>query len=555
MGKFVQNNFSEAIKLFHEASNLDPKNAAIHYKLADCYSRIKLSGKAALAGQKAIQLDPSNKSYYLLLTDIYISQQYYEDAAKVYADMISNVKNVAVYNFNLASIYEELGRHELSKLSVYQTSGAKLSAKREKEIKERGIGYFRKALEAFNAYEKAVGVTEEISEHKQKIYLALGEIEKAILEGEKLINEHPNEMHFRIELAELLYKNNQKEPAMNILHEAANEFPNNPEPRLVLSEYYKRAGELEKSDEQLALTFDNPRMNVDEKVKLISTYLRYSYDETKILTAEKLAIRTVKTHPDQAQAHSILGDVYNVLKKPEDARKAYLDALHIDNSKFLIWQQVVGIDMDLGDHDSVVVHAEDALALFPNKAILWLYQGVSNMVLKKDSVAVKSLESGRALVPFDYALKNQFNANLGDAYNSISSYEASDSAYEAVLEYEPNNAHVLNNYSYFLSLRGEKLEEAKSMCERLILLHSNEATYLDTYAWVLYKSGEYKKAKKLLEQALLTTDDGTVMEHYGDVLYRLGMKDEAITHWIKAQTVGGASDKIDLKITDKQLYE
>ena len=123
------------------------------------------------------------------------------------------------------------------------------------------------------------------------------------------------------------------------------------------------------------------------------------------------------------------------------------------------------------------------------------------------------------------------------------------------LKTKANNDHVLNNYSYFLSLRKKDLDKALKMSTRLVAEHPENPTYLDTHGWVLYTDGQYKESKKFLEKASTLDNDGTIVEHYGDVLFQLGDIEGAIIQWEKARTLGGASENIDKKIADKKLYE
>jgi predicted negative regulator of RcsB-dependent stress response len=66
---------------------------------------------------------------------------------------------------------------------------------------------------------------------------------------------------------------------------------------------------------------------------------------------------------------------------------------------------------------------------------------------------------------------------------------------------------------------------------------------------------EYDVAEKQLKKAAEINPSGTIVEHYGDVLFKLGNTKEALTQWQKAKEIGGASDRIDKKIQDKQFYE
>jgi tetratricopeptide (TPR) repeat protein len=271
--------------------------------------------------------------------------------------------------------------------------------------------------------------------------------------------------------------------------------------------------------------------------------------------AQDLAAATIKVFPKEAKSYAVAGDVQTLTNRKKDARDTYLKALRYDNSKFQIWQQVVLIDAELNQTDSLLIHTDRALELFPNQSSLWFYNGVANLLKKQPQKGVKALEYGRKLVVNNPELLGQFDAQLGDAYHELKQYEKSDAAYEAALVSDPNNVGVLNNYSYFLSLRGEKLEKAKQMSGKVVKQFPDNDTYLDTYAWVLYKMKDYAGAKTSLERALLTTKDASVIEHYGDVLYQLGEKDKAVAQWQRARKTGVASDLLERKLKDRKLYE
>ena len=116
---------------------------------------------------------------------------------------------------------------------------------------------------------------------------------------------------------------------------------------------------------------------------------------------------------------------------------------------------------------------------------------------------------------------------------------------------------MLNNYAYYLSLRGEDLNKAKEMSLHAVELSPNNAVYLDTYAWVLYKLEDYQAAEAQMKKALnlLSAPDGTYFEHYGDILFKLNRKNEAVEYWERAKKAGGGSKLLDKKLKEKTLYE
>jgi predicted negative regulator of RcsB-dependent stress response len=46
-----------------------------------------------------------------------------------------------------------------------------------------------------------------------------------------------------------------------------------------------------------------------------------------------------------------------------------------------------------------------------------------------------------------------------------------------------------------------------------------------------------------------------VLEHYGDILYKLGRKDKALEFWIQAGGKTDASEALHKKIKDKKINE
>ena len=205
--------------------------------------------------------------------------------------------------------------------------------------------------------------------------------------------------------------------------------------------------------------------------------------------------------------------------------------------------------------DSVLVHSEEALELFPNQAVLYFYNGAAHAAEKNYEEAAYALERARQLSN-NQELTQYSNVYLGDVYNGLENYDKSAEAYEAVLKKDPNNDYVLNNYSYFLALRQERIEYAKQLSTRLLELNPDNINYLDTHGWVLFHAGDYQQALKYLKSAIdKGADSGEVIEHYGDVLFKLGQENEAVRQWKKARDMDDTSEILDKKIADRQWYE
>jgi len=255
--------------------------------------------------------------------------------------------------------------------------------------------------------------------------------------------------------------------------------------------------------------------------------------------AYELAEILKKTHPDDPKSHSIYADFLSRDCKYKEARDEFRMVIALDSSKYIIWEQLLIMESELSDFTAMAKESKSAMELFPFQPLPYFFAGIASYQLKDYENAINILEKGVKYVIDNKILYVQFYSTLGDAYNQVNNNEASDGAYEKVLKVDPDNAYVLNNYSYFLSLRNEKLDKAEIMSKRACDLNPGSASNLDTHGWVLYKAGKFEQAKEYLEEALSKSGQNSpvILEHYGDVLYKLGKGDKALEYWQKAKSI------------------
>lgn len=522
---YITDDFVKAISLFERSLQLAPDNSGANYILADALTKKGDFSRAISYAEKALKLDDTNKYYYLLLAQLYEKERRYQQASKVYLELLKKRPDDIEAYFDLASIY------------IYQ-------------------GKYDDAIRAYEKVEKTYGINEEITRQKQQIYLKQNKLDEAIREGQKLVKEQPGETGPVISLAELLISNNRAEQAQPLLEEIVATNPENAQARLVLSDIYRGRGDLQKSEKQLEVALGNPNLDEETKVTILASYVSRLAEKDSKANALRIAETMVKQHPTNAKVFAIYGDLLLASGEKAHSRDMYAKAAHLDQAMFEVWERVIRLDADLNQIDSMILHADQALEVFPNQATLWYFSGAGHLTKKEYQKAADALEAGKKLVGSNTQLLNDFNAQLGDVYNGIGNNALSDEAYEAVLLNDPDNAYVLNNYSYYLSLRKDKLNRAREMAARLIGKHPDNANYLDTYAWVLYVSKDYQEAIKYLEKAAnQNSSNGTILEHYGDALFKLGQTDKALEQWKKAKKLGEASGILDKKITTGKLYE
>lgn len=520
-------NYQLSAGLFLQCIELDLTQPTAYYELANIFDLTNQNKEAIIYAQKAVSLNGENYWYRFLYAHLLQKSNNIDEAVKQY--QILSQKNP--HNIDL----------------LYNLAGTQLYS-----------GKYEEALKTYNKLEAEVGISEEISLQKQKIYIKLNNIEKAAEELTKLSNHFPEETKYQGYLADMYLVNNMPDKAFEIYKQILEKDPNDPYSHLALYEYYKNKGEKEKASQEIKQVFENTEFNIDTKMQILLTYYAESESKTEIKQdAYDLSKLLIQAHPDDAKAYTIYADFLYRDKKMDGAKENYLKAIELDSSRFALWSQVMFIESEMQDFDGMLIHSKMALELFPNQPLFYFFYGASNIQKKNYQEAIDYLVIGKDFVVSNPPLLAQFYANLGDSYYRIKDHKNSDKYYEKALEIEPNNIYVLNNYSYYLSLRGENLDRAEALSLKANEIEPNQPNYEDTYAWILYKQGKYVAAKEWLEKAVENggNNNAVILEHLGDVNAKLGNIDKALELWNKAKLAGETSELIDKKIADKQLYE
>jgi len=521
--QFILENFAKALDGFTMVLEMNTESAAINFKVAQVLSKIGENQKAIPYGLKAITLDPENKYYRLSLARIYQSAGFYIESAKAYEQLLELCPS------------EENALYELAAL-------------------HRLTGGVEEMFAVFDKIENELGVKEEIVREKQRIYLKEGKVDDVIREYKKLIAAYPEESSYRIELIGFLIQNRRLEEASGELANYQLSEPVSSRVTLLKSEIEWMRGNHENSLALLKEAFGSITIDFESKFQILSNYFLASVSQQDRTRLTKITLSLAEEYPDEYKAQVFAADMLYGNGEKQQSLGYYLKAVRLKPANFSVWQNILNIEGALNQTDSMIVHSEKALEYFPNQALLYYYAGTGFLIKKEYKKAVTMLDTGKKYT-VDPTLLTVFYGQLGDAYNGLKDNERSYEAYDNALLNDSENDHVLNNYSYFLSLAGRDLDKALRMSTQLVGQHPDNATYLDTHGWVLYVRGDFKESRKYLEKAATLDEDGTVIEHLGDVLFQLGHTEEALRQWERAKEAGGTSEFIDKKIAERKLYE
>ena len=510
--------------------------------------------------EELLQIDPGNDAALFELASIKVEEEKWPKAEEMIKKAINFKADNEWYWILLADIYKKTSK--ISLLIPVLEKISELAPKQEDYFYDRASAYLAlnevdKALATYREIEDKFGSSDEISSMRQRILLQYGKFADLEKELRNQVLRNPKEVKNYIYLSEVLVKSGNRTQAMEVLQMAKNQFPSNSMVRLALADQYTALKQIENAFIELKIAFADPDLNIDEKVRIVLSFFPMFAEMKARAYANELASIMVKVHPDEAKAFSLLGDVLFQERKYEEAKKSYQKALEINDQVFQIWEQLLSIELNIGDFEELIVDGNKALSIFPNQATLYLYTGIAYSQLRNHEKAITFLKGALDLEPDDKEILVQIYSSLGDSFNALKKFKESDEAYNQVLNADPNNFYVLNNYAYYLSLRRERLEEAEKMSRRSLELDPNNPSSEDTYAWILFRLKRYAEAKKWILKSLQgkPENNATQREHYGDILYFLGEESDALEQWINAKSQGGSSEKLNKKINEKRYID
>jgi len=524
----------KAIEEFEDASNimeqciaLDPFNADAHYELAQLYIRTERLEDALFHAEQAEELNSKNIWVYNLLIQLHQALGNLQGELEAYKSLVNIDPANLEYQYYLAEMYSR-------------------------------IGEYKKSLKVYNEIEEVSGVSENLSIQKEHVYITLGDVDLAAYELQKLIDAFPLIIQYRGMLAELYQANDLIEEAIECYKEILKIDPSDPRANIALAEHYRLQEEFLKAFEYLDFSFVDPNFDVDVKFQILITYFQLALDDDKYLEyLYSLLDKAIESHPNHANFHALLGDVYFQKNESKLAFDAYEKSLKLGATEFLIWNRHLVLGLELQQYASVSEMGLKSIELHPSQPTLYLFTGFALSILQEEERAITVLKKGLNYVVNNRLLKAEFYSYLGDAYNTIEKHDLSDQNYEKSLAVMPENIVVLNNYSYYLSLRSKDLEKAERLSKKCLDLDPEEATYQDTYGWILFKLGRYQEAETWINKAIQNSDLARpeILEHYGDVLFKLNKIEKAVEFWNKAIEGGGDSSKLIQKASQGTLDE
>ncbi len=502
-------NHDATFDLLQHCIKLNPQASEAYYYLAQYYQMLRNDSLAQQCYLKAAELEPDNPTYLETVAQSYIRQQDYEKAIKVVEQLYNQDKSREELLEMLFELYQQTGDTD-------------------------------KAIATLNRIEANEGKSERLSLAKSEIYTKMGNKAAAIAEMKTLADQYPNDLNYRGMYADMLLRNDEEQQALRLYNEILAEEPDNTHALVSLRSYYRVQGETEKVDSITELILLNKNTTTDQRIYLMRQVVadseRTDGDSTQVLAL----FHKMLAQPQQSDDIATLCAAYMDLKKmPQDSVKAMLQTvLRIAPDNAAARLQLVGYAWDRKDHDEVISLCQEARQYNPEEMAFYYYQGMAYYQEDDHDKALEAFQNGISVINDESnpAIVSDFYAVMGDLLQQKGLTREAFEAYDSCLQWKDDNIGCLNNYAYYLSEMNEQLDKAEEMSYKTIKAEPKNATYLDTYAWILFMQQRYSEAKIYIDQALQNDSDSSavITEHAGDIYIQNGEAERAVELWQQA---------------------
>lgn len=527
----LQGNYQKSIELYVNCLKLDEKSSSVAYEL----SRILKQGNDLENANKFIDMALANsteynKFYNELAIDIKLNLQKYEEALVLLDKNIAN-NSQDVQSYLLASnICSE-------------------------------FKYYDRALKYLNSIPSFLQVEDYILPSKYDILMKKGDKRKAY------------------KLIKAKYKKN----------------PNNAKYNFYLADYYLRDNDSVRGIVQLRKAIDcegGDIYNFDmaslmlkiNKIKAFTIYSNNAFKSPNVSSSIKFnklisSLSNIKSLPSDFDSKLFFTSIFDTLlvQYPEEEQFYSLYAEYLsqyndkdDDLKIIdLYKKLSDVGMSLDSwkaflfklsssdmRSDLLLYSEKALIAFPDDPLILLLKGECYVFDKDYKNALEPLrKSYSSLSNLNGSQFNQLKIavlnDLATTYFYLDSVSSSFAYYEEILAIDPYNIGALNNYSYYMSLLDVDLDKAEQMSRKTVDIDPLNPTYLDTYAWILYKKKNYNEALFIIERAIDGLKDDhendEIFDHYGDILFANGNKAKAIEYWQKSYNIN-PTEELRLKI-------
>lgn len=523
---------STALRLLDSCRTVNPNAAEAFYRLAQQYTDMGNDSLATQYLERAARLQPANDTYQESVAATYIQKRDYDSAIKA---------------------YENLYSHHRERTDVLDILARLYGAKKD----------YTRMLSTIERIEKIDGESDELTFMKMNVYEMRHDNKNAYRMLKALNDAHPNEPNYKVMLGNWLMNHSRRDEAYKCFQGALADDPQNAFALNSMYDYYRAGGDNASADELREKILFSSQTESKTKVTMLQQAIKESEqnggDSVVVLN---LFDRTMAASPKDADISNMKAMYMKLKGMPVDSvNAAFEHTLTFEPDNNMARIKLIQDKWEKKKWDEVIALSTAGTQYNPEDMTFYYFLGLAYFQKDDDDHALDALKRGADEIDdhADSDMASDFYGAMGDILFKKKQQDEAFEAYDKSLKWKEDNIVVLNNYAYYLSELRRDLKRAEQMSFKTVQAEPTNATYLDTYAWILFLQKRYDEARAYIDRALQNDTDtvngpsAVVIGHAGDIYCMCGDTDRAVELWQRALKAGGDKAVLTRKIKTKKL--
>ena len=527
----LNNNYDAFYDLLSYAHEIDPGNTAISYYLGMCLLRMYNTTKERCEQGLSLM-----KEHFDAHPEDLYETTFYSDA-------------------NMQLGHPEEGLRAIKQLNEANPNRLELQVRLAEAYSHAGD--YAQSNATYDSIATLFGDAIQITSSKIENYMAMNDSTGALQEMRTLLATAPRNDSYNLAMSGLFHHYGMNDSALYYLDRAQEYAPDNGAIYLTRAEYCQQAGDSVGYEQQIYNALTAEQLDVDTKLGVLLSYIRERINEEDTTQRiNKLFTILIEQHPHEAKIHQLYSEYFYAKKDYKRAIEQLGYSLDVNPTDADGWRNMVILNMVDDNYAQAIKASEKAIEYNPDNLDLLGYVAGCYLQMKEYGKSIEMYEKILSQTDStDTERLSDLITGMGDTYSEMGDSAMAVDCYERALSINKLNSGALNNYAYFLAQRGVDLERAERMASLAVKLDPNNANFIDTYAWVYFALKDFDKALLYIKSAVEKDENHNLLEHYGDILWFHGEKDEAVTQWEKALETDADNELLQRKVKDKTYYE
>ena len=518
---------------------------------------------------RAYQLDPSNSDvgfflgYYTVMTsgdDSTMFKNGYDLMKRHFNEAPADFYS----NFVYGSINDRLGSRDEA-LKVWTTLDSiyphkmEISYKLAEALASSGdSSKIARAIGVYDRIEKTQGKNIPLTTSKIRAFLSSQDTASIYKEVYSLLKSAPHSVENNVFAGNVFAMFSDNDSALTYFDKACDLDSTSGLAYYSRANFYKSIGDSVNYDKEVFRALSRESLELDAKLELLTGYIRELYDDpSQQGRIQELFATLLDQHPHEVDIHDLYCSYLIAIEDYAGAAEQLGYALDIDPSSEDRWRTLLSLYMQADDYAKSAEKGETALRYHPSSAMIHLMLGTDYNLMKEYDKALSNLNKSMELTDsVDYEAVSQIMSSMGDVYYAKGDRDSAFVYYDKAISIDPDNLLALNNCAYYLAVEGRDLDKAEEMSARTIKERPDDATSLDTYAWVMFRKKNYTEAMAYIDKAIANSEEPSeeLYHHAGDIYFMNGEPQKALEFWEKALALDPDNELLQRKVKHKTYF-